>query len=150
MNTYLENWKLKVENWKLIFLLPFFILNCALRALGGEARDKGNRYAVCRRIATQFSNPSEFDSIRHFHIRDKSPYFAGTFVPWWRWWDSNPWPPACRAGALPAELHPRINAECIMHNAKLLGFAFSPYSYFFSFNYYSLLIFISEEWKVKS
>ena len=27
---------------------------------------------------------------------------------WWRWWDSNPWPPACRAGALPAELHPRI------------------------------------------
>ena len=26
---------------------------------------------------------------------------------WWRWWDSNPWPPACRAGALPAELHPQ-------------------------------------------
>ena len=25
---------------------------------------------------------------------------------WWRWWESNPWPPACRAGALPAELHP--------------------------------------------
>ena len=29
-------------------------------------------------------------------------------IPWWRWWDSNPWPPACRAGALPAELHPQI------------------------------------------
>ena len=29
---------------------------------------------------------------------------------WWRWWDSNPWPPACRAGALPAELHPHIAA----------------------------------------
>ena len=27
---------------------------------------------------------------------------------WWRWWGSNPWPPACRAGALPAELHPRL------------------------------------------
>ena len=27
---------------------------------------------------------------------------------WWRWGDSNPWPPACRAGALPAELHPHI------------------------------------------
>ena len=27
---------------------------------------------------------------------------------WWRWWDSNPWPPACRAGALPAELHPHM------------------------------------------
>ena len=28
------------------------------------------------------------------------------FRDWWRWWDSNPWPPACRAGALPTELHP--------------------------------------------
>ena len=28
--------------------------------------------------------------------------------PWWRWRDSNSWPPACRAGALPTELHPRI------------------------------------------
>ena len=28
---------------------------------------------------------------------------------WWRWWESNPWPPACRAGALPAELHPHIS-----------------------------------------
>ena len=27
---------------------------------------------------------------------------------WWRWWESNPWPPACRAGALPAELHPHF------------------------------------------
>ena len=27
---------------------------------------------------------------------------------WWRWWGSNPWPPACRAGALPAELHPLV------------------------------------------
>ena len=26
----------------------------------------------------------------------------------WRWWDSNPWPPACRAGALPTELHPHM------------------------------------------
>ena len=25
---------------------------------------------------------------------------------WWRWWDSNPWPSACRADALPTELHP--------------------------------------------
>ena len=28
------------------------------------------------------------------------------FEKWWRWRDSNPWPPACRAGALPTELHP--------------------------------------------
>ena len=25
---------------------------------------------------------------------------------WWRWTGSNRWPPACKAGALPAELHP--------------------------------------------
>ena len=27
---------------------------------------------------------------------------------WWRWGESNPWPPACKAGALPAELHPQF------------------------------------------
>ena len=31
-----------------------------------------------------------------------------TFILWqWRWGDSNPWPPACKAGALPTELHPQ-------------------------------------------
>ena len=43
---------------------------------------------------------------------------------WWRWWDSNPWPPACRAGALPAELHPRI---C---SSQILGFCFFSVSFF--------------------
>ena len=38
------------------------------------------------------------------HLRLRYPLLAD----WWRWWDSNPWPPACRAGALPAELHPQI------------------------------------------
>ena len=33
---------------------------------------------------------------------------ASRFAAWWRWRESNPWPPACRAGALPAELHPHI------------------------------------------
>ena len=32
---------------------------------------------------------------------------------WWRWWGSNPWPPACRAGALPAELHPRFRVVSV-------------------------------------
>ena len=31
-----------------------------------------------------------------------------SYEPLWRWWDSNPWPPACRAGALPTELHPHL------------------------------------------
>ena len=31
---------------------------------------------------------------------------------WWRWGESNPWPPACKAGALPAELHPHFLRPC--------------------------------------
>ena len=27
---------------------------------------------------------------------------------WWRWGESNSWPPACKAGALPTELHPHV------------------------------------------
>ena len=27
---------------------------------------------------------------------------------WWRLRESNPWPPACKAGALPAELNPQL------------------------------------------
>ena len=43
----------------------------------------------------------------HVWVRFKTQG-ASAFVLWWRWWESNPWPPACRAGALPAELHPHI------------------------------------------
>ena len=31
----------------------------------------------------------------------------------WRWWDSNSWPPACKAGALPTELHPRFSISIL-------------------------------------
>ena len=48
-----------------------------------------------------------FTTICSFHILIRfSMSICRTLCPWWRWWDSNPWPPACRAGALPAELHP--------------------------------------------
>jgi hypothetical protein len=30
---------------------------------------------------------------------------------WWRWTESNRRPPACKAGALPIELHPRLSAD---------------------------------------
>ena len=36
---------------------------------------------------------------------------SNKFERWWRWWDSNPWPPACRAGALPTELHPHTTGS---------------------------------------
>ena len=34
--------------------------------------------------------------------------FSNVLITEWRWGDSNPWPPACKAGALPTELHPQI------------------------------------------
>ena len=48
-----------------------------------------------------------------------SSRFSPLFVPWWRWWDSNPWPSACRADALPTELHPH---RCV----QLCFFQVSP------------------------
>ena len=42
---------------------------------------------------------------------------AADTVRWWRWWESNPWPPACRAGALPAELHPHIRGYSFEWNS---------------------------------
>ena len=48
---------------------------------------------------------------------------------WWRWWDSNPWPPACRAGALPAELHPHLIGFCFFSVFSIIGVDFStPWS----------------------
>ena len=35
---------------------------------------------------------------------------------WWRLAGSNRWPPACKAGALPAELNPHINFEVVGQN----------------------------------
>ena len=44
-----------------------------------------------------------------FFLRLFSSSISSRISPWWwRWWDSNPWPPACRAGALPTELHPHF------------------------------------------
>ena len=38
--------------------------------------------------------------------------FKIDWISWWRWRDSNSWPPACKAGALPTELHPHFfNAQ---------------------------------------
>ena len=37
-------------------------------------------------------------------------------VSWWRWGDSNSWPPACKAGALPTELRPHEWLRFILDN----------------------------------
>ena len=56
----------------------------------------------------------------------RSNHLSYAPVSWWRWGESNSWPPACKAGALPAELHPRCS----------LG-TFKTEHYFF--NYFLLL-----------
>ena len=58
---------------------------------------------------------SRLSGVRSNHLSYR-PLFSAAFqvrlrqqiAVWWRWRESNPWPPACRAGALPAELHPHI------------------------------------------
>ena len=42
------------------------------------------------------------------YLRCVSPTCPSSSRKWWRWTGSNRWPPACKAGALPAELHPHI------------------------------------------
>ena len=54
------------------------------------------------------------------------PYHPPMFpFGWWRWWDSNPWPPACRAGALPAELHPHFHGLLFFQRSFKLSLAWS-------------------------
>ena len=43
---------------------------------------------------------------------------------WWRWGGSNSWPPACKAGALPAELHPRRVFEVSLQDPSKLNNVF--------------------------
>ena len=40
---------------------------------------------------------------------------------WWRWGGSNSWPSACKADALPAELHPHFPASSKSNNAMTLA-----------------------------
>ena len=49
---------------------------------------------------------SRLSGVRSNHLSYEPIYAVIANRFWWRWWGSNPWPPACKAGALPAELHP--------------------------------------------
>ena len=57
----------------------------------------------------------------------------------WRWWDSNPWPPACRAGALPAELHPHIEWKVKSEKWKVLVEIWTSSNFFLFFYLLSLI-----------
>ena len=65
------------------------------------------------------------------YARDDKPdyslfIFHCSLLLWWRWGGSNSWPPACKAGALPAELHPHgFNWQFTVHSSQLRSFAFA-------------------------
>ena len=63
-----------------------------------------------RALTTWAMSPCKFSSVYLVHLAHH----------WWRWRESNPWPPACRAGALPAELHPHNN-EVIGKSEEWIG-----------------------------
>ena len=49
---------------------------------------------------------------------------------WWRWGGSNSWPPACKAGALPAELHPQVSLSGLVPHliVKLIKVDFASFT----------------------
>ena len=52
-----------------------------------------------------------------FSFQGTTSYWMCHFRDWWRWGGSNSWPPACKAGALPAELHPQISVDAASASA---------------------------------
>ena len=113
----IESWKFKVESY-FIFHFPFSILHCA------SALVEMMGFGLARTARSVFHGRERPPEVRSTPFPLRILAFVcneliSLFVTWWRWWDSNPWPPACRAGALPAELHPQINSEFIMQNSKL-------------------------------
>ena len=95
------NWKWRIENgkcWLKTFgFLPFFFsFSSSLRLFVAWWAQVGSNH-----------RPRAYQA-RALACWAMSPCgVPGLCLPWWRWRDSNSWPPACRAGALPAELHPR-------------------------------------------
>ena len=79
----------------------------------------------CIIISSMFS----FQGTIEFLLRNSMKFlFRGTsvnlfgFFKWWRLAGSNRWPPACKAGALPAELNPHIPIHKYQLNAQRSGF----------------------------
>ena len=117
------------ERFVFVLSICFFILNSSLYSifndhellleLGREFNMESNPDAhSASQVSLDGSTPS-CRSSRHretLHMASHPMHFsifsneaqAPPLKKWWRWWESNPWPPACRAGALPAELHPHI------------------------------------------
>ena len=59
-------------------------------------------------IITMFSFQGASELPKKLNEVSLTRYFSQFLKKWWRLAGSNRWPPACKAGALPAELNPQI------------------------------------------
>ena len=93
---------------KLFYILPLLptLVECWLAQVDSNHRPRAYQ---ARALTTWAMSQFLKCKMQNYSILF-GPFWLRTLVRWWRWWDSNPWPPACRAGALPAELHPHIVA----------------------------------------
>ena len=87
---------------------PMWLVSDFSHLVGGDDGIRSRR--ELRALVADGSNspPDCYSLPSLFESRFVDNELISIFVIWWRWWDSNPWPPACRAGALPAELHPHM------------------------------------------
>ena len=69
-----------------------------------------------------------FDILSYFMISVKV-----FFVSWWRRRDSNSWPPACKAGALPTELRPHVTGKLVRKTKTLEVCGFYHYLQLYCF-----------------
>ena len=65
---------------------------------------------ICKQpqVICKVSLPKLFKLLCYFMMQSALRLTIYNRVTSWRWGDSNSWPPACKAGALPTELHPRL------------------------------------------
>ena len=97
--------------------------NLALFFLFASQMSKNNerfflRFDVFKKLTVTFRNFSRFLR-KLWKIMKDFQSFTPRLWAWWRWRDSNSWPPACKAGALPTELHPHVTFKILLQSFSL-------------------------------
>ena len=93
-----------------------------LNVSGATCRQPSCQYAGLVTAGRQLADAPEMTTAHARHLSEiahaarttlstrfrSPPYASELLILWWRRWDSNPRPPACKAGALATELRPRV------------------------------------------
>ena len=113
----------------MIFFIYWYLLLQARHFFSTQSFSFKNHRVMLK--AFSLVNPNCFFFCLLFFFHEKEKWVVGTnglepstsrlsgvrsnhlsYAPfWWRWGGSNSWPPACKAGALPAELHPHVRVS---------------------------------------